>query len=884
MSRKINAGKSLRILWFAGHTISNHMRSGVQRVVIDAAKAIHERASLDIVKWDSIDGQLRYADHHDLHSLFGAEAPSANVMCHRRQYRFGETISQDNETWLICPEIPFHLENGNAVFANILSQCREYGIRTAVVYYDLIPLRVEEYKQLAPQHEEYTKLAFRSDLVFAISSFSKMDLLEFAAQKWFREGPISVEKLTKKLVPLPLGGKGPKGRRVEAAAKTTGRDTIILVGTVEPRKLQTRFLRVFNDACEKHAELKHLKVDVFGVVHPLSYDALQAELERNNRIRYHAYTDNEAIEEAYNRALFSAFPSKYEGYGLPIVESLEHGVPCLTANFGAMAEIGREGGCLLVNVNDDNEVEDAIIKMVNNHALYQRLQSEIAQRQFRTWDDYASDMICHLAEFTGATNEQTQDAWSRLEKWLGNTSPDATDNFDVAGLRVTLKNMEPSRTAASSSGSCRDLRTSIQVTRLLPERIAKVSPETLGLITASHVLIVPDRQMLDLIVASANESGVGAPLPRHIVFSGERPNLARKYIEELLHEKLKQLEAQASESLVSQCTVPPPQHRLEKPYQLAVVISTYNRADFVSMSAEWILQEIEKKKLPVICAVVDNASTDDTRQKLQRFSGHSNYVYICNPQNVGMLGNLRICAGLSLAGHTWITGDDDFITPGALERTLAVLSNKPAIPFLFHNFAVYHREKVMPQDSASLYVNSGIPVGTECSESGIYPVYQIAGEHDNLFTAIYPIVFRSDIAAACFNHTFRGTAFSNLTESIPTTDIILGTYSSVNAQWFKEIGVVGNAHNSWAANRPRWHSVIMPIAFAKARNAGVDPKKIWKWICLHRPLFEDAISIAMSKGVKVPIHDTELDDAYPLFREKLQLPLQLKLSGNTRKK
>ena len=872
----MNREKSVRILWFAGHTIQTLTRSGVQRVVIDAARAIHQRAGLDVVKWDHIDGQLRYADDHDLHALFGADAPRSHPMCHRRQYRFGETLSRESETWLVFPEIPFHLENGNQMFANIFAQCREYGVRTAVVYYDLIPVRVREYQGLRAQHEEYTRLAFGADLICPISHFSTKDLCKYASEICLQPAPLGLQNLISKIVPLPLGGSGRKDIQVQAGAAQPEKNTVVLVGSVEPRKMQTHFLRVFNDACEKHPELKRLKVEVFGALHDLSSDALKLELKRNSRIRYHEYAANEAIEKAYRKALFSVFPSKYEGYGLPIVESLEHGVPCLTSNFGAMAEIGSEGGCLLVSINDDESVKNAILTIVNDKRFYQRLQTEIAQKKFRSWDDYAIDLLCHLSAFSETINKPIEDAWSRLEKWLNNTSPDAVDSFDVAGIRLALQNLVASQPLVPHHAVSRDLRKTIQVTRLLPEQKTEISVEALDRVTASHVLIVPNRQVLDLVVATTNESGISVPLPKHIISSSDRPNMAQKHIEALLSEKLKQLQAQASESILQQCHSNQHQHRPNQSYKLAVVISTYNRADFVSMNVEWILREIAKNKLPVICAVVDNASTDNTSQKLARFSGHSNYLYVCNPQNVGMLGNLRICASLSLAKHTWITGDDDFITPGALKRTLSVLSDKPSLPFVFHNFAVYHRETVMPTDSASLYVSSGIPVGVECSASGLYPIYQIAGQHDNLFTAIYPIVFRSDIAAACFNHTFRGTPFSNLTESIPTTDIILGTYSSVEAQWFKEIGVVGNAHNSWSAHRPRWHSVIMPIALAKARDAGVDPTKVWKWLRIHKSLFEEAINIAISKHAQVNLHDDELDDCYPLFRETLQIPRKCK--------
>jgi hypothetical protein len=80
------------------------------------------------------------------------------------------------------------------------------------------------------------------------------------------------------------------------------------------------------------------------------------------------------------------------------------------------------------------------------------------------------------------------------------------------------------------------------------------------------------------------------------------------------------MEVEASERLLANAyTTFRPQKPAEE-YELAVVISTYNRADFVSMNVEWLLRQITQDNLPVVCVVVDNVSTDDTRTKLSLFS------------------------------------------------------------------------------------------------------------------------------------------------------------------------------------------------------------------------------------------------------------------------
>lgn len=877
----MSSERKVRILWFAGHTLTTPSRSGVQRVVIDAAHGVSQVADMDIVKWDAVDGQLRYADAEEMAVLFGSNAPAPNRMCHRRQYRFGDTVSPSEDTWLIYPEIPFHQANGNRTLASIFSQCLEYNIKTAVVFYDLIPIRVGAYKDSRPQHEEYIREILRANVILSISQFSRNDLTDFIKQNCFRSENQPFEEVTNKIISLPLAGKQIL-QSEEDASEGTDKNTIVLVGTVEPRKQQTRFLRVFNDACARHPELKRLKIEVFGALHASSAADINVELQRNPSVTFHQYCDDELIQDAYSKALFSVFLSNYEGFGLPIVESLQHGVPCLTASFGSMAEVGLAGGCLLVDVNDDKAIEHAIIKMTTDSALRERLQGEIRQRKFRSWNDYARDLVAHLSAYNRLPCQSANEVSCRLERWLSDVSSDAHDMFSVGGVGLLFMNMQASEETFAVHADLDDLRSTIRVCRVLPGLPEAISLAALDMITASHVLVLPDKKILAAILTAANKFGSDAPLPQHIfVGVDQQHHETENCVKLLLAEKLKQLETKDSEEILSEAYTSWSGQQTRGEYALALIISTYNRADFVSMNVEWVLREIAKRSLPVVCVVVDNASTDDTRQKLARFSANPNFNYVCNPQNVGMLGNLRICSSLALAKHLWITGDDDFIAPGALARTLAIIKERPSMPFIFHNFAVYHRERVAPGDSAALYVSSGTTVGSECSESGIYPIYKIAGEHDNLFTAIYPIIFRSDIAAACFNHTFRGVPFSNLVESIPTTDIILGTYSFVEAQWFKEVGVVGNAHNSWSRHRPRWHLVLMPEALAKARNAGVDPKKIWKWLRVHRDLFEDSVEIAISKGTTAQIDPEDLETACRMFREEITLPSELQVASVT---
>jgi glycosyltransferase involved in cell wall biosynthesis len=100
---------------------------------------------------------------------------------------------------------------------------------------------------------------------------------------------------------------------------------------------------------------------------------------------------DELLWAAYRVAHAVAFPSLNEGFGLPVAESLALGTPVLTSDFGSMAAIAHGGGAILVDPRDDDSIADGIRRMIDDHSKYERLLIEAADRQPRTWDQYAAE-------------------------------------------------------------------------------------------------------------------------------------------------------------------------------------------------------------------------------------------------------------------------------------------------------------------------------------------------------------------------------------------------------------------------------------------------------------------------------------------------------------
>jgi len=115
------------------------------------------------------------------------------------------------------------------------------------------------------------------------------------------------------------------------------------------------------------------------------------------------------LEKAYASASFTVFPSLHEGFGLPVAESLSHGTPVITSNFGSTAEIGRHGGTLLIDPRDNHALTSAIRTLLRDPETLQRLRSEIATRPTRNWQNYADELWTVLVDPELATLKEDTD-------------------------------------------------------------------------------------------------------------------------------------------------------------------------------------------------------------------------------------------------------------------------------------------------------------------------------------------------------------------------------------------------------------------------------------------------------------------------------------------
>lgn len=260
------------------------------------------------------------------------------------------------------------------------------GVPVAAVFHDAIALRFPNLSARATveRFPSYIASLASFDAVAAVSEASREELLGL----WEGMGITDIPPV----VAVPLGISKP--RAVSAHREKDGVPHILCVATLEPRKNHLALL----DAAEKlWDEGFHFKLILIGMAHrELGGEIVDRirELEREKRdISWLGAVDNDTLYANYAACDFTVYPSLMEGFGLPVLESLARGKPCVCSTCGGLDEVSQGGGCLRLNDTGSACIADGLRSLLADSELRKRLQAEVAARPVRTWADYARDIM-----------------------------------------------------------------------------------------------------------------------------------------------------------------------------------------------------------------------------------------------------------------------------------------------------------------------------------------------------------------------------------------------------------------------------------------------------------------------------------------------------------
>jgi glycosyltransferase involved in cell wall biosynthesis len=208
---------------------------------------------------------------------------------------------------------------------------------------------------------------------------------------------IPPDKIT--VVPLGVGTEfAPRGR-VESARRIAEKygaspDYICTVGTVEPRKNLTTLIeavKVLRDRGQWHHQL--LIAGQSGWKNASIYASVERFGLSEREVKFLGSVPEEDLPWLYSGAALFAFPSLYEGFGLPLLEAMACGAPVVAANSSSIPEVVEEAG-ILVSPKRAEEFAEAILRVTSDPALRETLsQRGLARARQFTWEAAAAKVL-----------------------------------------------------------------------------------------------------------------------------------------------------------------------------------------------------------------------------------------------------------------------------------------------------------------------------------------------------------------------------------------------------------------------------------------------------------------------------------------------------------
>lgn len=281
--------------------------------------------------------------------------------------------------------------------------------------YDIIPVKYPQYcsSSVAPYFKDYySQFSWYSDHVMCISKSSEKDFIETCKELKSNIPSTSVIRLGDNV----LRGDGKISEEIEQLAR---KKFILFVSTIERRKNHEVLYRAYHLLCAQGYADSLPKMVFVGMqgwgVNDLMTDIELDPLVKGHIVRLNHVTDAE-LNYLYEHTEFCVFPSLYEGWGLPVGESLAKGKAVICSSLGSLPEVGGD----LVDYLDPWHAQawaDTILTWMKD-ASHIRMRQQRIKKEFKptTWDQTCQQVYDIIKDIKGVAKEIFYPGYSLIAK------------------------------------------------------------------------------------------------------------------------------------------------------------------------------------------------------------------------------------------------------------------------------------------------------------------------------------------------------------------------------------------------------------------------------------------------------------------------------------
>ncbi len=240
------------------------------------------------------------------------------------------------------------------------------------------------YERFAPVHKrvihglQKQKAIAGSDRIICISESTRRDLLEFSGQS-----------LADRTVVIPLGASA----TFHPLSDVTVLPQVLFVGA---RGGYKNFAAVV-EALSTLRDITLLCVGGGAFTRP-ELDLLERRIP--HRYRFAGYLSTSELNREYNRSLCLAYPSLYEGFGVPVLEAMRAGCPVIAVNCSSIPEVSGDAALLLETGRPD-EIRDAIQQVVVTATRNDMVSRGRDRAALFSWDETFRRTVAVYEELAG---------------------------------------------------------------------------------------------------------------------------------------------------------------------------------------------------------------------------------------------------------------------------------------------------------------------------------------------------------------------------------------------------------------------------------------------------------------------------------------------------
>lgn len=252
-------------------------------------------------------------------------------------------------------------------------------------------------KDLAPSHawfynRYFPKYAQKATRIATVSEFSRLDI---AKQYHIDLSKIDVvyNGVSERFRPLTEASKQAVRKKWSAA-----KPYFIYVGAIHPRKNMERMLQAYDQFRQNNAEHRFVLVGNkkwWTASMQRTLDAMKCKDE----VIFTGRVSDQDLNDLMGAALANVYVSTFEGFGIPIIEAFQSGVPVITSNVTSMPEIAANAA-LLIDPLQTESIANAMVELSRSEQLRTDLIAKGQERaaQF-TWQRSA-DLLWESIEKT----------------------------------------------------------------------------------------------------------------------------------------------------------------------------------------------------------------------------------------------------------------------------------------------------------------------------------------------------------------------------------------------------------------------------------------------------------------------------------------------------